>query len=344
MDMQALHTLVAAIEEGSLSAAARRLGVSQPAVSQKLVALEGEFGQKLLMRSQQGVRPTPAGRLAFEHCMRVLATLADMRGALDAFKGEVAGTLRVSAHMLLSQTIMGPVIAGLRRWHPRLKIDLMAGYTSVDFDADKVDVALYTKAPLRGSGTMRKIGEFECVLVSTPGYLDAIGRPVGPEDLARLVYIQCEDPADGEIALRHQAGVVRARVTPAFMAQYPELTLHAVTSGLGFATAPRFYVQEQIDKGEFEVMLPGYAAMSKPLFLVQAEHVKDMPRARAFVESLEATLGGIGGFTPAPLRPIGRASVGAGDSGLARPPSGKAKAAPVRVANGVRSRADATTL
>jgi DNA-binding transcriptional LysR family regulator len=300
MDTQALLSLIAAVETGSLSAAARRLGVTQPAVSQKLASLETDFGQQLLVRSRQGVRPTAAGQLAFEHGARVLAAIAQMRAVLDAFKGDVAGNLRVSASMLLSQTVMGPVIAGLRQSHPRLKIDMMAGQPTPDFDPENFDLALLISPPVGGAGTLRKIGEFECLLVSTPGYLEAVGRPNGPDELRRLAYIQCEGPEIAEIELRHPAGLIRAQVTPAFLAQYPELALHAVISGMGFATAARFYVQNQLRTGEFEVVLPGYAAVAKPLFLWQAEHVKDLPRARAFVELLEETLKGIDGFTPAP--------------------------------------------
>ena len=93
--------------------------------------------------------------------------------------------------------------------------------------------------------------------------------------------------------------MVQAPVTPAFSAQHPELVLHAVTSGLGFAKAPRFYVQRQLDTGEFEAVLPDYAVMPKPLFLVQAEHIKDTPRARAFIDALQAALTHITGFHPA---------------------------------------------
>ncbi len=303
MDTQALRSLVAAVEAGSLTAAARRLGVTQPAVSQKLAALESDFGQPLLVRSRQGVRPTPAGQVAYEHGLRVLADLAEMRSALDALKGEVAGTLRVTTNMLLSQTVMGPIIAELRQRHPRLRIDLVATDAVLDLDAERIDLAIRANAPGSGNGVVRKIGELAGVLVATPAYLDSVGRPSGPEDLGRLGYIQYrDDPEEREIALRHAAGIVYAPASPAFLAQHPALVLHAVTSGLGFAKAPRFYVEALLGSGAMEIVLPDYAPMPKPLYLVQAKHVKDAPRARAFVETLLATLGGVEGFTPAASR------------------------------------------
>lgn len=304
MDEHALRSLVAAVETGSLTAAAKRLGVSQPAISQKMTLLESSFGQVLLVRSRQGARPTAAGQLAYEHAVRVLAGIAEMRTALDTMKGEVSGTLRVTANMLLSQTIMGPIIAELRRRHPQLRIDLKATDMVLDLDADEVDVALRAYGPGTGSGVVRKLGEFEALLVATPGYLDEVGRPAGPEDLGRLSYIQYrEDPEEREIALRHRAGLVRAPATPAFSAQHPELVLHAVTSGLGFAKAPRFYVQRQLETGVFEAVLPDYAVPPKPLFLVQAVHLKDTPRARAFIEVLQSTLASVNGYNPARTHP-----------------------------------------
>ena len=68
------------------------------------------------------------------------------------------------------------------------------------------------------------------------------------------------------------------------------------------AKAPRFYVQGVLGSGAVEVVLPDYAPMPKPLYLVQAEHVKDTPRARAFCGVLQATLDGVDGFIPAASR------------------------------------------
>lgn len=300
METQVLRSLVAAVETGSLTAAAKRLGVSQPAVSQKLAALESDLGQQLLVRSRQGVRVTPAGQIAYDYGLRVLSNLTEMRAALDTLKGEVAGTLRVTANMLLSQTIMGPILSDLRRLHPKVRVELVATDDVLDLDTDKIDVALRVYGPGAGAGTVRKLGEFECLLVATPAYLDEVGRPEAPDDLGRLGYIQYrDDPEERALMLRHQTGLVQAPATPVFLAQHPELVLHAVRSSLGFAKAPRFYVQGQLDSGTFEAVLPGYAPLSKPLFLVQAEHIRNTPRARAFGQVLQATLSGVEGFTPA---------------------------------------------
>ncbi len=300
MDMQALRGLVAAVETGSLTAAARRLGVSQPAVSQKLTAMERDLGQQLLVRSREGVRPTPAGQTAYDYGLRVLSSLMEMQAALDTVKGDIAGTLRVTTNMLLSQTVMAPILSEMRRLHPRVKVELVATDKVLDLESDQIDVALRATGRSTGSGVVRKLGDFDCLLVASPAYLDEAGRPRGPDELGRLGYIQYrDDPEERELALRGKEGPVRAPATPAFSAQHPELVMHAVRSGLGFAKAPRFYVQSQLNSGILEAVLPDYAAAPKPLFLLQAEHVRDTPKARAFRQVLQATLSGVDGFIPA---------------------------------------------
>lgn len=296
-ELHPLRSLVAALDAGSLSGAARRLGISQPAVSQKILALESAIGQPLLLRSRKGVRPTPAGNIAYEHASRMLSELAEMHAALDALKGDVSGRLRVTAGMLISQTVMGPVLAALRKRHPGLRVELVATDDVIDIEAHDVDFAIRFGSPGRGGGKVRKAGELEGVLVATPAYLDLVGRPRGPEDLARLGYIQYrDDPEEHEIALVHQGRQLAAPVSPSFSAHHPSLVLHAVSTDLGFAKAPRFYISEQLRDGRLVEVLPGYAPAPKPFYIVQLEHVANTPRARAFQEVLLDALQGLDGL------------------------------------------------
>lgn len=298
MDYMTLRSLVAAVESGSLTAAARRMGISQPAISQKLSALERSLGHQLLIRSRRGVRPTPAGELAYSHGLRVLDSVAEMEAALEALRGEVAGRLRVTVNVLLSQTVMGPVIAELRQRHPRLRVDVVTSDQLVDLEAEGIDIAVRSGGMGTGPGRIRRIGSMAGVLVASPAYLASVGHPRGPEELARLGYVQYRnDPEEYQIALEHGGGMVLAPVVPAFAAQHPDLTLHAVINGLGFAKAPLFYVREKLKDGVLQTVLPGYAPVAKPIYLLQLDHVRDTHRAAAFRDVLMAHLARVDGIS-----------------------------------------------
>jgi DNA-binding transcriptional LysR family regulator len=292
-NLAALRSLVAAAREGSLSGAARRLGITQSAISQQIAGLEQGYGLTLFVRGRNGIAPTPAGELAVAHAGEVLERLARMEDALAALTASTEGRLVVACAMLVAQTVLVPVLSDLRRAHPGLRIDLKTSDALQDLAEIGADLAIRTGHPGTGHGTVRKLAEIELLLIATPAYLDRAGRPRGAEDLARLDYIQYKDDPE-ETSILMEDGR-QAPVRAAFAAQVPNLIRHAVTSHLGFAKAPRFFVQDLLDSGEIEEVLPDRPA-PKGLYLVRAPGSSGASRRAAllmdrFTEELGRTPG-----------------------------------------------------
>jgi len=301
-NISALRSLVAAVQAGSLSAAARRLGITQPAVSQQIATLEQGLGVELVIRGRNGITPTEAGRLALEHATEVLDRLARMSADLSALQSQPVGRLSVSCAMLVAQTVLVPVLSDLRRTDPGLKIDVHASDALVDLTEAGIDLAIRAGNAGPGTGTVRKVAEIELLLVASSAYLDRVGRPTGPEDLQRLDYIQYkDDPEETSILLEDGR---QAAVKPAFAAQLPNLVRHAVQSHLGFAKAPRFFMQDLLDSGEAEPVLP-VRPPSKPLYLIRAPGSRAASRRLAiFTERFLEEVGRTPGFRlAADLRP-----------------------------------------
>ncbi len=293
-NLSALRSLVAAAREGSLSAAARRLGITQSAVSQQIAGLEQAYGVELVIRGRNGITPTQAGALAVEHASEVLARLEQMGDAMAALQASGEGRLGLACALLMAQTMLVPVLADLRQTHPGLKIDLKASDAVQDLTEAGVDLAIRAGSAGPGTGTVRKLAEIEQVLVASPAYLDRVGRPNSPGDLARLDYIQYKDDPE-ETAILMESGF-RAPVTVAFAAQLPNLICHAVQNHLGFAKAPRFFVHHLIEAGEMELLFPEQP-MPKPLYLVRAERSQGASkRVEIFVTRFVAQLARTPGF------------------------------------------------
>lgn len=293
-NLSALRSLVAAIEEGSLSAAARRLRITQPAVSQQIAALEQAYGVGLVIRGRNGVRPTEAGQLAMTHAVEVLARLARMGDELAALQSSGEGRLGVACALLMAQTVLVPVLADLRKTHPALRIDLKPNDALQDLEEIGADLAIRAGSTGPSDGTMRKVAEIELCFVASPAYLNRVGRPRGPEDLARLDYIQYKDDPE-ETSVRLEDGR-EAAVQAAFAAQLPNLILHAVQSDLGFTKAPRFFVHHLLESGAMELVLPERPA-PKPVYLIRAPGTQGASRRAAiFTERFLAEIARTPGF------------------------------------------------
>lgn len=278
----ALRSLVAACETGSLSAAARRLGITQPAVSQQIAALERSLGLVLVVRGRNGIHPTEAGRLAARHGAEVLARLSEMQDALAALQSSPDGRLGLSCALLMSQSLLVPVLADLRRTHPGLKIEFQATDTLVDLAKAELDLAIQATTDGAGNGMVRKLAEVELCLVASRRYLERVGRPQTPEDLRPLDYIQYRDDPD-ENAVVFADGAT-APVNVAFAAQMPNLILHAVQNHLGFAKAPRYFIADLLARGEAEIILPDRPLSPKLLYLIRAPGLAASRRVNLFVD------------------------------------------------------------
>lgn len=168
--LRALNYFVAAAEEGSFSAAARRFDVSAPAVTKLVSALERELGVKLLDRSTQGLVLTAHGAQYLERCAPLLAQLVDADRALTGPGAPRSRTLVVGAPPLLSRALLVPALPQWHERHPRVHIDLRT-----------VDFLTVKPADARGVDVLVALG--------WPGSVDLVQRP-----LAKSLLIICASP------------------------------------------------------------------------------------------------------------------------------------------------------
>jgi DNA-binding transcriptional LysR family regulator len=282
-ELHPLRCLVAAVDSGSLTGAAKKLGVSQPAVSQKVRSLELAYGQTLLTRTRAGVRPTMAGQVAYGFGQKIGHALDEMRIELDSLQGIISGHIRITAGQSLSQTYLGEVVIALKARHRDLKVEMVVSDALVDLEKDNVDFAIRFGSPGQGRGIGRKIGMVQSVLAATPAYLDQAGRPNTPDDLQNLDFIQYRDDTEQAfVAVTYEGREFNVPVTPSLTAEHPNLIAHALEKGLGFTKAPLYFVQDQLDAGIYEEVLPGCRPVPKPLYLVQREQVHNTARAKLF--------------------------------------------------------------
>lgn len=185
--LRALHYFLAAAEEGSFSAAARRFDVSVPAVTKLVSSLERDLGVKLLDRSTQGLALTARGAQYLENCTPLLAQLADAERALAAPGARRSRTLVVGVPPLLSRGLLVPSLPGWHERHPHVHIDLR----TLDFLTVKgastrgIDVVVALGWPGSVDLVQRPLVQSRLIICASPAYWRHHGIPSRPADLAK---------------------------------------------------------------------------------------------------------------------------------------------------------------
>ncbi|MEX3010869.1 LysR substrate-binding domain-containing protein [Hoeflea sp. TYP-13] len=285
--LNSLESFVCALDEGSLSAAARRLGKTQPAISQIIAALEKQTGSALIHRSARGVTPTRAGDIVYKHAMVILEHNRAMIADLEALGSDLEGPMRISVSFALGNAVVSPVVLSLRESHPELRITVRNEDRFVDVVREGYDLAIRIGSLGDGSGHARRIATVDVVLVATPDYLDRKGRPANHETLNSLDHIQYRDELSRpSMPLFLNGQAVDARVRPTFVADNPNYMMSAVESGVGFARLPKFFVEKQLKDSTLEQLLPHYEVPGKPVYLIRPTSGPVPRRFELFIDRL----------------------------------------------------------
>jgi DNA-binding transcriptional LysR family regulator len=294
-----MATLVRVVDAGSLSKAARQLRLSTAALSRQLSALEAQLGTQLVVRTTRSVTPTAAGEIYCQRARRILAAVEEAHTALPDVSA-ARGLLRVSAPVTFGLARICPALPRLLGKHPGLQIELRLEDRAVDLVADGIDLAIRLGTvddgdqgalPLRGPGVSSRFGSYGRYTVAAPSYLR--GRPIPKEPAAlaaheALLQLTGDGPAR---VWRFRMGDRQARVTVngAFCTNVVYALRDAALAGLGVALLPDWLVQDDIEAGRLDRLLPSWSAKEVSVFAVYREELRGTARLRAVVDGLRTT-------------------------------------------------------
>jgi DNA-binding transcriptional LysR family regulator len=178
-----LQVLLHAARGGSLSAAARTLGITPAAASATLKRLEAQLGTRLVERSTRAMRLTPPGQILLDYARRAFELLAEGEAQLDAERGALVGTVRVAAPSDLTRTVLMPMFDEFLRLHPGVELALNVGDRVLDVLRDEVDLAIRYGELADSRLVARTLAVARPVLSAAPDYLRRRGTPRTPLDL-----------------------------------------------------------------------------------------------------------------------------------------------------------------
>lgn len=290
--MDRLHGILVflrVVEHGTLSGAARALGVSTAAVSSTLSRLEQQLAVRLLIRTTRKINITPEGAEFYARCKQITADLAEAEVVVGRAGRVVTGRLRVRLPLVLGRMWIVPHLPRFMQEHPALAIEVVC----MDFVPytieDGLDMSVQTGELRNSSLAVRRLAATRYVVCGAPGYFAAHGKPRIPEDLNNHTCIAYRRPRNGQVReWRIMTGSVVRQITinSPMIFNRIELMIEAAKAGYGLIQVPECYVQPYIARGELVETLEKYAAGGYRISVVYRQQQRLAPKVRVFMNFL----------------------------------------------------------
>lgn len=294
-DSTRLRLLVELERQGSVSAAARAVGIGQPSASEHLRLLERAAGQRLVERNGKGSRLTDAGRVLASHASEALAALAAGEEELRALAGLEAGTIHIGASTTPGVYLLPDTLECFRRDHPNVSVEVEIASTGEILErlvAGRVHVALVGEAPVDDRVALEPFLSDELVGIARPGLLRVRNGALPARELGGQTLLVRERGSStrqvAERALR-EAGVSPGTV---WELGSSEAIKRAAREGLGVAFLSRYAVAEEVERGELESFrLAGRPPIERGLFVARLARRAPAPSERRFLVTLSRCCG-----------------------------------------------------
>lgn len=183
------RSYLSVLEEGSLSGAARAMGIAQPTVGRHISALEKSLGFALFTRSQHGLLPTEAALALQGFAQTMSSSAAAFKRAAESQGTGIQGTVRITASEVIGIEVLPPILAQLQREHPRLKLELVLTSRIQDVLKREADIAIRMTTPQQEQLIARRVGAVKLGLHAHQSYLTRRGTPQTLADLAQHTLI-----------------------------------------------------------------------------------------------------------------------------------------------------------
>lgn len=276
------RTFLGVLKEGSLSGAARALGITQPTAGRHVAALEQALGVALFTRSQLGLMPTEAALALRGHAEAMESTAASLERVASSQGDGVRGAVRISASEVIGVEVLPPILASLRRQHPQLQIELVLSNRVQDLLKREADIAVRMVAPKQEQLVARRIGQIELGLHAHRDYLARQGTPQTLAELAGHAVIGY-DQANAFIRsfAKSLQGFTRDSFALRADSDLAQLALLRAGAGLGICQVALARRDPALQR-----VLPGQLSLQLETWVTMHEDLRNSPRCRVSFDAL----------------------------------------------------------
>ena len=267
--LNSMAVLVAAVDAGSLSAAARRLGRPLTTVSRRISDLEEHLGTRLLNRTSRRLSLTDAGRSYVAACQRILEEVREAERAATGEYSTPRGRLTVTAPIVFGRLHVLPVIADFLAAFPEIDLRLVLADGILNLSEERIDLAVRIGDLPDSSLIAARVGEIRRVICGSPAYLSARGRPTGPGDLGRHDCVTFEGFTAPEAwTLGAGRSAVSVPIRSRLVVNTAEAAVDAAISGVGLTRVLSYQVARAVAERRLAVVLEDFEPPPVPVSLV----------------------------------------------------------------------------
>lgn len=286
-----MSVFVAVADAQSFAGAARKLGMSPPAVTRAVAALEQRLGVKLLMRTTRQVRSTDAGQRYLEHARRLLAETDEADAAAVGTNAEPRGQLAVTAPALFGRMFVMPGVVEYLQRYPEMSVSTLFVDRVVNLIDEGLDVGVRIGDLPDSSMQAIAVGRVRRVVCAAPAYLKAHGAPRTPSDLAHHSIVAAS-PISSTVEWRfdNDKSLSRVRLRPRLTVNTTDAALEAAINGFGVTRLLSYQVGPYIASGALKPLLKPYEGPALPIHILHREGRQSAAKVRTFIDLLAARL------------------------------------------------------
>jgi DNA-binding transcriptional LysR family regulator len=288
-DLSFFSTLAAS---GSLSAAARELGLSAAAVSKHLSQMEARAGVPLVNRTTRRMMLTPEGELYLEHARRILDDIDALSQLLGSARQRPEGLLRVNATLGFGRSHVAPAISKFIRQYPQVSVQLQLSVTPPPLTDDAFDVCIRFGEPPDTRVVARKLAPNRRLLCASPAYLARRGTPNTPHELTRhnCITIRQGDEAYGVWRLISGSKTESIKIRGGLTTNDGEIAVNWALEGHGILMRSEWDLKPYLRDGRLVTVLPDYDTPNADIFAVYSQRHQLSNRIRSFVDFIAQEL------------------------------------------------------
>lgn len=282
-----MEVFVSAVELGSFTAAANAYNITPAMVSKHVTSLEKRLCATLLTRTTRRQKLTEIGRNYYDNCKRILAEITEAEAGAEAMGDKPRGSLRVSASLWFGALTLAPVIGDFLHAYPEVNVELALSDRYVDIVEEGFDVAVRIGELKDSSLIARKLAMSETAICASPDYLERMGSPKTPADLAGhqcLGFNNTQSQRNWK-RLQKQMGSSFGQ-SPRFSSDNVQALRAAAVKGIGIVMMPRELLSPDIESGRLLELLTRYIPPPRPIHAVYPKERQSSPKLTSFVDFL----------------------------------------------------------
>jgi len=289
-----LRVFLRIADEGGLSAAGEKLGLSRALVSKHLGALENRLGTRLFHRTTRRLSLTESGRAFYDRCVQAVGDVEEaMRCASDS-GARPRGTLRINSAHAFGRRYVAPALAEYLKRYPEVTVDLILNDRLVDIVEEGFDLAVRIGRLEESTLIARRLASTQLVVCGSPAYLRRHGVPAQPQDLERhncLVYTYAAEPSIW--TFQRGQDTLRVRVGGCLRANDGDTLMHIALADQGLALLPTFLVGEALADGRLLPVLADWETEQIGIHAVYPSRRHLSTKVRTFVDFLAERFEGL---------------------------------------------------